>query len=73
MSISDNGMKRFFLILVGLAIVAVTVYAFLPQPVLVDLVPIVRGSLQVSIEEDGKTRIKALRSRFPVTGAVVTN
>jgi HlyD family secretion protein len=43
---------------VAVAVVAAIVYAFLPQPVRVDLGRVTRGPLQVTIEERGKTRIK---------------
>ena len=33
-------------------------YAFWPQPVEVDLAKVERGSLQVTVDEDGKTRIR---------------
>lgn len=49
--------RLFGLTIVGLAAAAV-VYAFLPQPVLVDLARVTRGTLQVTVSEDGKTRIK---------------
>ena len=34
------------------------VYAFLPQPVEVDLVEVERGDVRVTVDEDGKTRIR---------------
>jgi HlyD family secretion protein len=43
---------------IGAAVIAGVIYAFLPQPVRVDLARVARGPLQVSVEEDGKTRIK---------------
>ena len=43
---------------VSLAGVAGLVYAMRPQPVPVDLAPAVRGPLRVTVDEDGKTRIK---------------
>jgi HlyD family secretion protein len=43
---------------IGLAVVAAVVYAFMPQPVRVDLAQVTRGPLQVSVDERGKTRIK---------------
>ena len=32
--------------------------AFLPKPIMVDMASVAKGDLQVSIEEDGKTRVK---------------
>ncbi|MGF1579395.1 MAG: efflux RND transporter periplasmic adaptor subunit [Gemmataceae bacterium] len=56
-------MKRFsirkVLMFLGAAgIVTLLVYAFLPKPIAVDVVQVERGELVVTIEEDGKTRIK---------------
>lgn len=50
--------RRILLVLAALAVVGVIVYAFLPKPVDVDLAPVTRGPLQVTVDEDGKTRIK---------------
>jgi HlyD family secretion protein len=46
------------LVLFAVAAVGVVVYAFWPKPVAVDTADVVRGPLQVSVDEDGKTRIK---------------
>jgi HlyD family secretion protein len=50
--------SKLFVLVVGLAIVAGLVYAFLPTPVEADLVSIDRGTLRVTVDEDGKTRIR---------------
>ncbi len=50
--------KRGFVVLAVAAACAAIVYAFLPQPVPVDLGRVTRGPLQVTVDEDGKTRIK---------------
>lgn len=50
--------KRALVVLAGAAACAAIVYAFLPQPVRVDLGRVTRGPLQVTVDEDGKTRIK---------------
>ncbi len=39
-------------------IVAAVVYGFLPKPVLVDTARVTRGSLTVTVSEDGKTRVR---------------
>jgi HlyD family secretion protein len=44
-------------ILLALVVVGGLVYGFLPQPVPVDTVLVTRGSLQVSVEAEGKTRL----------------
>lgn len=51
------GSKLFVLFVVAL-IVAGLGYAFLPEPVEVDLVAVGRGLLRVTVDEDGKTRIR---------------
>lgn len=52
-------MKHFLYIVFGiLLMIALVVFAFFPEPVLVDLATVSRGALQVYVEEDGKTRIK---------------
>jgi len=52
-------LKRLFLILIGVGIVGLLGYAlFVPQPVPVDIVTVTRGSLRVTVDEDGETRIK---------------
>ncbi|MGD9648933.1 MAG: efflux RND transporter periplasmic adaptor subunit, partial [Pirellulales bacterium] len=45
-------------ILLALLLVAGLVYAFWPRPVPVDLGEVVRGDLEVTVDEEGKTRIK---------------
>ena len=56
--------RKFLLAAVALTVVAMVVYAFMPQPVPVDLAPVVRGALRVTVDEDGKTRI---RERYVVS------
>lgn len=55
-----------------LAIAALFVYALLPSPVEADLVAVARGALEVSLDEEGETRV---RDRFvvsaPVSGRVM--
>ncbi|MEI7671864.1 MAG: hypothetical protein WCK00_07095, partial [Deltaproteobacteria bacterium] len=52
--------SRRTLLVIGvvLIVVAATVYGFLPKTVEVDLVAASRGPLQVTIEEEGRTRLK---------------
>lgn len=49
---------RILFILMGLTAASVIVYAFLPNPVEVDVAHVERGSLQVTVDHEGKTRIK---------------
>lgn len=50
--------RKILMGVVALAIVGGVVYAFLPQPVVVDTAEVTRGSLEVTVNEDGRTRIK---------------
>ena len=51
-------LRRAALSLAALAVVGTVVYAMLPKPVGVDLAAVERGPLQVTVDEDGQTRIK---------------
>ena len=61
------GSKLFFLIVLA-AVVGGLVYAFLPEPVDVDLATVERGLLRVTVDEDGKTRI---REKYVVSAPLV--
>jgi HlyD family secretion protein len=50
--------RKLLLGAVALAIAGGVVYAFLPQPVIVDTAAVTRGRLEVTVNEDGRTRIK---------------
>lgn len=56
--------KRILTTLFVLALAGAVVYAFLPKPVPVDLAHVDTGNLQVTVEEDGKTRV---RDRYVVS------
>lgn len=56
--------RRLMMGVLGFAVLAGIVYAFLPQPVPVDAAVIGRGPLSVTVNEDGKTRI---RERYVVS------
>ncbi len=64
-------MKRFLnriaFVLLLAAIVGAFIYAFRPQPVPVDFDQVVRGPMQVTIDEEGETRI---HDRFVVSAPV---
>ncbi len=51
-------MRRIIPVLISLAIVSAIVYSFWPKPLPVDMEKVVEGPLSVSINEEGKTRIK---------------
>ncbi|MFN4258173.1 MAG: efflux RND transporter periplasmic adaptor subunit [Gemmataceae bacterium] len=57
-------LKRGAMWLGGAAVVAILVFAFVPKPISVDVAPIERGLLRVTVDEDGKTRI---RERYVVS------
>jgi HlyD family secretion protein len=59
--------RRILMIAVVAVVAGFIVYAFLPQPVEVDAEPVTRGPLMVTVNEDGKTRIK---ERFVVSTAL---
>ncbi|MDO8890212.1 MAG: efflux RND transporter periplasmic adaptor subunit [Thiobacillus sp.] len=50
--------KRILLILVGTLLLGVLVWAFRPQPVLVELAEVSEGPFDQTIMEDGKTRVR---------------
>lgn len=56
--------NRIILVAVALAVIAAIVWAFLPEPVPVDVAEVVRGPLEVTVDEDGRTRI---RDRYVVS------
>src|SRR5689334_14874040 len=49
--------SKLFMLLIAAAIIAGLAYAFVPRPVDVDLVRIERGTVRVTVDEDGRTRI----------------
>lgn len=56
--------KRLLWVIVLAGIAAAVVYGFLPKPILVDTARLRRGTLSVTVAEDGKTRV---RDRFVVS------
>jgi len=50
--------RKLFVIIIILVAVLATLYGFIPKAVDVDLVDVSRGPLQVTIEEEGRTRLK---------------
>ena len=45
--------KWITIIIVLMAVLAAIVYGFIPKPVLTDMVKVMRGSLKVTVEEEG--------------------
>lgn len=56
--------RKLFIIVIIAAVVLATVYGFIPEAEDVDLVDVSRGPLSVTIEEEGRTRLK---ERFVVS------
>jgi HlyD family secretion protein len=52
---------------IGVVVVVLLVVAFLPKPVPVDLEPVIRGPMQVTLDHEGKTRV---RDRFVISAPV---
>ena len=62
------GQRRWVLVsLVAAAVALAIAYGFLPRPVPVDAVTVSRGELLVTVEEEGRTRVK---ERFTVSAPV---
>lgn len=59
--------RRWFPYLAGTALVSLIVFGMWPKPVLVEVVPISSGPLKVTVNEEGKTRIK---HRYTVSAPV---
>ena len=61
----DTGMKRYgWWVLAGLLALGLLVWAFMPQPVEVELASVTRGPFERAVQEEGKTR---LRERYVVS------
>jgi len=56
--------RKLFVVIIIAVVILATAYGFYPKAVDVDLVLVTRGPLQVTIEEDGRTRLK---DRFVIT------
>jgi len=54
-------------IIITVGVISAIVYGFMPKPVSVDLVKVSRGPLRVTVEEEGRTRVK---DRFVVSAPV---
>lgn len=59
--------RRAFVIAVGAVVVLLIGYGFLPEAVIVDAAPVSKGMLRISVEEEGRTRVK---DRFVVSAPV---
>lgn len=63
--------SRILMALIGLAVLAGLVFAFIPAPAIVDVAEATRGHMRATVDEDGRTRI---RDRYivsaPLTGQI---
>ena len=50
--------RRIVPVAAAVAVVAAIVWALLPKPVAVDVTPVTRGAVVVTVDEDGRTRVK---------------
>ena len=67
-----NWMKRIISIAVGGAIVALLIWFAWPQPVAVDLATAAKGPLEVTADDDGKTRVRHIYTvSAPIGGKVL--
>lgn len=62
--------RRIVWIVLALGLVALIVVAMLPDPVVVDVAPAVRQDLVVTVDEDGRTRV---RDRYVVAAPITGN
>lgn len=59
--------RKIILIIIAIAVLSAVAYGFLPKPMRVDAATVSRGPLRVTIEEEGRTRVK---DRFEVSAPV---
>jgi len=59
--------RRIFIITVAVIIVLAVAYGFMPKPLPVDVAQVLRGPMRVTIDEEGKTRV---RDRFVISAPV---
>ena len=59
--------RRILIITVSVAVIAALVYGFMPKPAQVDMAEAKKGPMRVTIDEEGKTRVK---DRFVVSAPV---
>ncbi len=64
--------RNLALAVITVLVIGALVYAFLPQPVPVDLAGVSRGALQVTVDDEGRTRVKEIYVvSAPVAGRVL--
>lgn len=65
--LSKDFFRRLPYVLGGLSILAILILAFRPSPILVDVAEVKRGDVQVTVDEEGETRI---RKRYFVSAPI---
>ena len=69
---TSKSRKSLLTLIVGALVVALLFIAFRPHPVAVDLAPVTRGPMQVTINADGKTKIRNLYEvSAPIAGTAL--
>jgi HlyD family secretion protein len=64
--------RRLLLIALGLALTGAAVWTLWPKPVLVDVASVTRGLLEVTVDEEGRTRVRDIYVvSSPITGRVL--
>jgi HlyD family secretion protein len=59
--------RRVFVVAVGVIVLGAVAYGFLPKPVAVEVAKAARGPMRVTVEEEGRTRVK---DRFVISAPV---
>lgn len=67
MNVKPHIRRRIMIIIVAAAVVFAVVYGFMPKPVQVDAVSAKKGPMRVTVDEEGKTRV---RDRFVISSPV---
>ena len=67
-----KAVRRSIAVLIGLGLVALIAWALWPQPVPVDMAAIKRGPLEVTVEDEGITRIREVYTvSAPILGKML--
>lgn len=60
----NSSLRKLLVVLFALGVLAAIGYGLIPEPVLVDMAQVEQGSIRVTVDQDGKTRI---RERYVVS------
>ncbi len=67
---TSRWLRRALLVLLGVGLLAMIVVAWLPKPVPAEMAPVTRGPLEVTVDEDGRARVK---DRYTVSAPLAGN